>query len=383
MLKYHKILSEVIRPKTLSNPKISASNKKTIHVILEDFSHQMADLLSIEDYQESSFIIISALDKIAYLQHSYNIKDKGFDKLRLDFLSGLGIILNQNLAPKFRSEIDKLLLSNVKKSYYLPAKNNLICLMDDHNVFSESDKTKLLEELISKKTEDADQQNIIITMIQVAVPFPNLVNRLLDNIGQDKIFLALSDLVKQRKFALVEFITEHEEVKYMLHKTAISCMILHQKEEYKALTEMLQSMTTNNTPILVMKDIVEHLSYDYLRQESQGLHAWIEELPFGMRCSVYAKARHFEELVAALKENGEVEWLKVYDTLLIEQGYRDLVLELYKHCSTVYLENHMGAKAVEYMSRINHRLISISEHNMLTQIQESLYERFSQRMNTQ
>ena len=255
MLKYHKILSEVIRPKTLSNPKISASNKKTIHVILEDFSHQMADLLSIEDYQESSFIIISALDKIAYLQHSYNIKDKGFDKLRLDFLSGLGIILNQNLAPKFRSEIDKLLLSNVKKSYYLPAKNNLICLMDDHNVFSESDKTELLEELISKKTEDADQQNIIITMIQVAVPFPNLVNRLLDNIGQDKIFLALSDLVKQRKFALVEFITEHEEVKYMLHKTAISCMILHQKEEYKALTEMLQSMTTNNTPILVMKDI--------------------------------------------------------------------------------------------------------------------------------
>ncbi len=382
MMKYHKILSEVIRPKTLSNPKISASTKRTINVILEDFSHQMSDLLSIEDYQESSFIIINSLDKIAYLQNSYEIKDKSVDKLRMDFLDGLEIILKQNLAPKFRSEIDNLLLTNVRKSYYLPTKKNLIRLMDEHNVFSEADKTELLEELINKMTKESDQQNIIITMIQLASPFPNLANKLLDNIGQDKIFLALSDLVKQRKFELVEFMIEHKEVKYMLHKTAISCMILHQKGDYKALTQELRCITTSNTPILVIKDVVEHLCYDYLRQEIHDLHSWIEELPFGMRCSLYAKARYFEKLVAALKKNGEVEWLKVYDTLLIEQGHRDLVQELYLHCSSTYLEDHMGAKAAEYMSRINHRLVSISEHKMLTQIQESLYERFSQRMNT-
>jgi len=145
----------------------------------------MADLLSIEDYQEAFYIIKNSLDKIAYLQHRYLMRDKSIEKFRLEFLHGLKIILDQNLAPTFRSTIEALLLENVKKSYFYPERENLVCILDDYAVLTESDKKTLLAELIAKKDSYPDQHALIMTLIQLSVPLGELANILTSEIDPE------------------------------------------------------------------------------------------------------------------------------------------------------------------------------------------------------
>ena len=118
-IKYQRILGEIIKPKTFAHPKIGPTARKTISIVLTDFKLQMSDLLSTEDYKEAYYIITASLDKIAYLQQKYALKDKSVEECRVTMLDGLEVILNQNLAPKFRHEIEKSLLEVIRTSYYL------------------------------------------------------------------------------------------------------------------------------------------------------------------------------------------------------------------------------------------------------------------------
>jgi len=376
-LKYNRILSELIRPKTLAYPKLTGTAKKSTLIILEDFTYQMADLLSIGDYKEAFYILKNALDKIAYLQNSYGIKDKTLDKQRISFLDGLAIILKQDLAPEFRAKMEEQLRSLTKRSYYYPSAYNLISLLDEHNMLTISDKKELIDDLIQKNEEDS--KAITMTLVQLAVPVATLANKVLQQIKHKLIFKSLSELIHKRKFDLAEFFLENEAVKYDLHKPILHCMLLNQKGEYKLLTSKLTALNSENTPILILKDLIDYLSPSYLRREYQHLSQWLSELPFSLRSKLYAKAEDYDTLADTLKAQKEIEWVKVYDKLLIEKGERLKVKEIYLHCAEHYLQNHMGSKAVEYISLINHRLTAISEKDILREIQEKLFDKFSHR----
>jgi len=156
-------------------------------------------------------------------------------------------------------------------------------------------------------------------------------------------------------------------------------MLYHERENYTKLSKNLIKLTATSTSILNLKDVIEHLSPSYLRQEFDAISDWIGGLPFGLKSLLYSRAGKIDLLLESLEEQKELEWLKVYDKALIEQGKRNEVKNLYLNYAIDHLENHVGRKAHEYVSRINHRLISLSENKMLTEIQEKLYDRFADR----
>ncbi len=375
--KYRKILGEIVRPRTIAHDKLSQTTKKTIHNVLKDFTFQMSDLLSIEDYKEAFYIIRNSLDKIAYIQNRYQVMDKTLEKCRLEFIHGLKIILDQNLAPLFRSHIEALLLENIKKSYFIPKKENLIAVLDDYNVLTESDKSELLETLVLKFKDESEGQDMAMTLIQLAVPIATLANDLIYKIDHLVIFQGLSEFIKQRKFKIVEFFIQNKQVQFNLHPLALECLLYNEKEEYSLLTSTLNKLTTSNTPILVLKQVVEELSPLYLKQSFTEIKNLLGQLPFGLRCTCYFKAEKYDELISELKNQRDLEWIKVYDDQLIKQGKAQEIQQLYLDLSVEHLETHIGNKAHEFVGKIQQRLRALSQFKMLTEIQKELFTLFA------
>lgn len=85
------------------------------------------------------------------------------------------------------------------------------------------------------------------------------------------------------------------------------------------------------------------------------------------------------ELVRILKEENDFQWLKVYDTVLIDAGHQEQVKELYLTISHNYLNEHLGSQAKEYLVKLEKRLNGISQTDMLFDIKEKLLDTFGHR----
>ena len=77
-----------------------------------------------------------------------------------------------------------------------------------------------------------------------------------------------------------------------------------------------------------------------------------------MQCNLYAKANSGQLLLKALDDKNDVEWIRVYDEKLLELNMEAELESLYQKVIIDYLDNHVGEKAIEYMSRVIHRLQS-------------------------
>lgn len=381
--KYLRILNQVIKPRTLAHDKIGPTLKKTIKFIFQDFLYQLDDLLSTEDYKEAFYIVKNSLDKIAYLQNKYLIQDKAIEKYRLEFLSSLQVILDQNLAPKFRKEAEQLLIENIKKSYFLPKQENLIVLLDDCSILTETDKKTIVGDLLKKIDMKYDNLNVIKTMLQIAVPVPQVAKTLTTQIPHDKIFKCLVDMILERKHKVVEFYISHKSSDYSLYSEVLSCMALHEREEYQKLVTTLNTIDTDRTPILILREMIQQLSVQFLQLEFSNIKKWIEKLPFNLRCEILFKSEKYDLLIAQLKEKQDLDWLKVYDEKIIDAGYRDKIEELYTDLAMNYLEVHIGENANIYILEILHRLKVISEKEMLENLQTMLFEKYSHRKSLQ
>jgi len=377
--KYLNILNQVIKPRTLANDKVGPTLKKTIKIIFQDFLYQTDDLLSTENYTETFYIVKNSLDKIAYLQNKYLIQDKAIEKFRLEFLNNLEVILEQNLAPTFRKKVESLLLENIRKSYFLPKQKNLIVLLDDHSVLTESDKRMVITDLLQKVNNRFNNLEVINTMLQIAVPIGAVAKILIKEIPHDKIFHCLVEMISNRKYDIVNFYISNENLGYSLYSEVLNAMILHEKEEYPELTLSLRRIDPESTPNVILKELIRVLSLHYLNAEFSNLKNWIERLPFGQKCELLNRAEKFDVLLELLRDKQDIDWLKVYDQKLIDLGYEQKVENLYSDLALNHLNEHLGETANNFILKILNRLKVISQKDMLENIQNKLYEQYSHR----
>jgi len=339
----------------------------------------MSDLLSTEDYKEAYYIIKSSLDKIAYLQQKYKLKDKSVEDCRVTMLDGLDVILSQNLAPKFRLEVEKSLLDVIGTSYYIPKQKNIISLLNDLNVLTEKDKVDIINDLKLKKDLVDDKSNLSMTIIQLAYPFVPIAKDVLLDMNQEVVYKGLANLIQNRKFRYVDFFLNNEDIAFSLNKEILLCHYHLNKENYSELSQYLMKLNTKEIPVMVLKELIHCLTPNYLRQEFDTIKNWVDSLAFGFKTKLYAAAEAYPDLIVHLKENNDFEWLKVYDLMLIKEGYKDDVKDLYTSVSNQYLESHMGKKANEYVRKLETRLKTIKQEFMLLDIKEELFENFSHR----
>ena len=378
-LKYHRILGEIIKPKTFAHPKIGPTARKTISIVLTDFKLQMSDLLSTEDYKEAYYIIKSSLDKIAYLQNKYALKDKSVEECRTSMLDGLAIILKQNLAPKFRLEVEKNLLDIVSTSYYIPKEKNVITLLNDLDILTEKDKINIINDLNAKREQVDDQTNISMTVIQLTYPFVPLAKDVLVEMKQELVYEGLSSLIKKRKFRYVDFFLTNKHIEFNFNREILQCHYHLNKENYEELSQYLIKLDTKHIPVMVLKELIHSLHTTYLKSGFKVIKSWVDTLPFGFKARIYDEAEAYEELIGILKEHNDFEWLKVYDSKLIKLGFKQDVQDLYMSVSNNYFESHMGTKANEFVRKLEQRLKTINQDLMIIEIKEKLFENFSHR----
>lgn len=378
-IKYQKVLGEIIKPKTFAHPKIGPTARKTIVIVLTDFSAQMADLLASGDYREAFFIIKHSLDKVSYLQNKYLLKDKKVELCRTQFHEGLKIILSQNLAPTFRAEIESAMVEIVNTSYYLPKKDDVIIILDDQNVLTEKDKISLIDKLNEKRKHIDDKEDINRTILQLAYPFEKLATIVINKIEHQAVFKGLKQLLEDRKFEIVSFYLDTPAIDFDYNNNVLKCLYYLNKEAYSELSKQLKLTNKENTPLLLIGDLVKSLTPKYLKKELKKIKVWVNTLPCGLKCIIAEKAEDYQELIEIIDAQNDIEWLKVYDLTLIKNGFQEEVKTMYINISNDYLENHIGHKAQEYIGKIETRLKVIGEGKMLWEVKEALHSKFSDR----
>ncbi len=377
--KYKRILGEIIKPKSSSNNKIGQTNRKIIGLILTDFTNQMADLLSKENYTEAFYIIKNSLDKIAYAQTQFDLNGKTIEEARLAFISGLEVILRQEIAPAFRATVEGDLLELVFKSYYLPKEKNIISSMNDSNVFTSKDKKKLITSLLDKRDKIEDPTHLVTILLSLAHPFENLIKLVQKEFKALTIYQALVRLINKGKLDIPEYILERESLELDYNKEVIQLLLLDKKKDFKTLTKKLPSITSDTFTPLVIQQIVDGLSEEYLSIEIEKLQLWIAQLSIGHQCKLYAKGKFYNKLVNVLKTQNDIEWLKAYDRFLLDRGKEKEVKELCLHIVQSFMENHLGKQARVFLDKFDARLIMLGEQTMLFEIKEILMENFGHR----
>ena len=378
-LKYKRILDEIIKPKTINNQKISPSLSKIISFVLNDFTSQMHDCLSTENYMEVFYITSSCLEKIAYLQNKFNLRIKSIESSRIEFLKGVDILVKQDLAPKFRNEMESYFKELILRSYYIPEPTNLISILDNNQVLVEDEKSQIITNLIDKNSMSSHELDILKTCIQLATPFPELANKLLHHYSHAKIFECLKDIIEERDFYITEFIISNNKVNFDYNIDLLLTLEKIAKDDHLMITEKLVKLEIDSVSPIELKFIVEKLSNSYLRKEFKKIKSWVDHLPFGMKSSIYFKSQNFVKLVKLLSVKNDFEWLKVYDIQLIEASYQDEVEQLYFDKLYSYLNNHIGSNSRIYLEKVAKRLTQIGQLSMQKRIFKKLSTHFEHR----
>lgn len=378
--KYKRILDEIIKPKNANNQKIGPTLKKTIVIVFKDLALQMNDCLSTDNFTEAYSLVKESLEKIEYLQHRYIVKDQSIAKCRMNFLEGLDMILDEELAPAFRKKIESELKEITQKSYFFPQKDNLLELLNNKNILVEEDKQNAISLLVQKRKDAPDINNLIQTCIQLSHPFIDLAQNVTQTFANDQIFKALKGLIKEGKFKYVDFYLDNNELKFNFDKTILNILKLIEKKEFKLLSKELKKLTLDNTAILQIRSIVDELSDAYLKKEFASIKDWIDNLPFGMQSGMYYKAQNGAQLCSLLENKNDIEWLKVYDNGLIKMGFEKEVFRLYQALCSNYIANHLGLKAKNYLDKVQLHLIKHGRHEFSEKLRNHISREFKHRI---
>jgi len=378
-LKYRRMLTELIKPKSSTNNKISASIKKTIHFILDDFVLQMKDCLSTENYTEAFYIAKESLDKIIYLMNRYEIKDQSLERNRLHFSGGLEVILSQDLAPTFRKKAEEDLLQFIKKSYFIPGKKNTILILNGLNAFNTKDKESIINDLYKKSSLGLQEQNILRTSILLSQGQLALAKDVLKKYDHDKIFNALRLLITDNFIDIVDYYVDEDKIGFKYQTTALKCYrYIHTKDD-DALAKEITQLSVSNTNYATFDDILNSLTDAFLRKEFSAIKEWIDGLKFAQATKIYAKAQRYKDLLSLIKEKGDIQWLKVYDELLIDEGLEREVKGLYLSIIDDYFDNHLGNRATEFLDKTKRHLYKISQEGIINDITMHLSKKYAHR----
>jgi len=381
-VKYKKILEEIIRPKTARNNKIGPTAKRTITIILEDLVLQMNDCLSTESYTEAYFLIKEALEKIAYIQNRFSVKDIAIEKCRIQFLGGIDIIIKKDLAPAFRNRLEKELTELINKSYYYPKSSNLISVLNAYNVFIESDKVQIIEDLEKKMSHD-NYLSTIKTIIELSHPFVDIAQKVLLTFEHKKIYEAINELIRDGKFQFVEFFIDNKDVQFKYNKNIILAKLANAKEDHVALTKCLNDIDLETCDIFLLGNLLDELKANYLKKEMKNIKSWIKALPDHKAAQLLARGLNFKGIIKLIKEKNDFEWMKLYDNFLIENGFQKQVNEMYLSLATNYIESHIGMRAQDFLTKLKLHLINNEQIELLDTIRKEIKKEFKHRTSTQ
>jgi len=380
--KYYGILSQIIKPHTLAHPKLSLKEKKIINVILQDLTYQMGDLLSTQNFRESYYVIKNCLDKIAYLQYKYIWQSKAIESYRVTFVNGLELLIKSEIAPGLRAEIEQDMHALVLKSYFFPSTPDIWYCLHQSDSWSSDQSEELVNNLIQKYQHQKENPELVFLILLLSYQPTENYEKILFELDYTEVFKGLILLIEKNHLNEARYIISSHGVGYNYNSKILECIILHKQAQYGKLDKAILALNEEHYDMIGLELLLTNLSDDYLSSSISKLQTWIKTLSFKNQCNIYAKAQSNNLLLKALEQKNDIEWIKVYDKLLLERNLAPELEVLYRKTIIDYLDNHIGEKAIQFMSKVNHRLSTINQHPMLQRIQKVLYDRYAYRDST-
>lgn len=379
-LKYKRILDELIKPKTLQNSKLGVALVKTVSIIFKDFVDQMHDCLSTENYTEAYYLISNCLSKISYIQNQFNTKNKSIESSRLEFLKGIKVVLEQDLAPGFRMELETSLKEIASSSYYVPGEHNLIDTLDQSNVLTETEKSEFIDALEFKLKSSDEWFPILKTIVKLSFPSEEKARAIMIKYNHDKLYQILKYLIYEGHISVVEFYLDPLVANFQLNRNILKTRIAIIKNDSSAVAKCINDIDLSSVQAFELNELINDIPQAYLSKEFNNLRNWINSLSISFKTKVLAKAEIYDELVKVIKSENDIDLLIGFDEQLLEHGYKKEVEELYYNISDSYLEEHIGTKAFQFMQKMTSRLILLSQHKMNSNITNKLSDKFGHRI---
>ena len=251
--------------------------------------------------------------------------------------------------------------------------------MNEEEVLTSKDKKKLILSLLEKKSRMENQVHLVSILLSLAHPFEKLVETVQKDFKPITINQALLHLIAKGQLNIVEFILHSDSIDFNYNREVLEILILDKKKKYKELTLLLPTLNKTDYSPLVIQQIVDGLSEDYLQLEIDKLYKWVNQLNTGAKCKLFAKGQAYSELIEVLRNQNDIEWLKAYDKFLLEKGKDTEVKQLYLDIVQSFMENHIGKQARIFLDKFEDRLKLIGQHNMLFEIKEILMENYGHR----
>ncbi|MBT8189687.1 MAG: hypothetical protein KJO29_04615, partial [Bacteroidia bacterium] len=378
-LKYKRLLDELIKPKNSKNQKISVSLAKTLSIIFKDFVQQMEDCLSTEDYIESFHLAYHSLIKIFYLQNRFMLKNKAIENCRIQFLYGLSTILEQDLAPVFRQKAEQKLKESILVSYYIPREFNLVTILDDHNCLTESDKSEVLESLSKKYEASEEKVSILASMLHLAYPIDSLAIDILRKYNHQNVYRCLKLMIENRMDEHVEFYLENEKLEFNYNTTILKALLFNERGQFSELAVTLNHLDIIDVPIIELRELLDKITNAFYRKEFKNIKKFADSLQFGMQSKIYAASGNYNGLINLLREENDLDWVFVFDRLLINEGYKTELRDLFYIITERFIQQHLGMKSRHFIEKLNQRLVRLSQPAIRDYIHEKLYRQFSHR----
>ncbi|NNE26526.1 MAG: hypothetical protein HKN09_06760 [Saprospiraceae bacterium] len=298
---------------------------------------------------------------------------------RIEFLKGIDLILSRDLAPMFRADAEAALKSLALKSYYIPQEINLISVLDVNNCLTLSDKSQLIETLIPKYKQDETDTHILETLLMLAHPVKEDALNILNNFNHERIYICLKSLISKSKKELVQFYIDPKTIGFDMNLKVLRLLLAANDQDYDRTTKIINSIKHLEVPILELKSVLSDINDTYFIRYFKTIEKWINKQQFDIRSTLHARAQQYEKLVEILEEQNDIEWVQIYDELLLEQGYKNEIGHLYFTIAESFISQHIGRKAGAFLEKMNSRLIHLQQHRILDSIQEKLYQKFSHR----
>lgn len=348
-VKYHSILNSLIKPISTEKLKSNTADLRLALKVIDEFDAQIEDCLSINLYNDALTIIEATLPKLHYLYRKYSFKPQITIDWIVRFHEYISFLYKENLAPKFKTQLDEIIFDLSTKSYFtqIEEAKSLYFILDKNK--RKKVKTKLLEYYNQKHQAQHIPENEVATnsIFIISNDFDKI------NSNEDVIKRTADYLIKHgynaSAVSFIQYFLETQGRNRKLEKVLI--------EAYENLGEI------ENLIKLSIEIYVKYNDVNYYRLLKEKFQDWtkisnriiqkIQELQpsTSFAASFYFNEQMENQLLETLEKELDLNHIMKYDSFLYKSNF--VALERIYHKATAkYLDTHLGNVANHFIEEI-------------------------------
>ncbi len=377
-IKYRSLLDSLIKPVATERLKSNTSDLRLAMKVVDEFHSQMEDSISISAFEDAFVIIRATLPKLHYLCAKYPKNQEIASKWIEKFHYNIKLLYDEKLAPSFKTKIDDFILELSQKSYFNHLPNALSLFQILENNKRTNSKKKLIEYYSTLSISDVPENSQ--TVLGAIFIINNTYDQLQVN-NDVKLksveYLLKTESVREAINYLEYFVkNEHRNRKMescllnaydrygmvaKFQKLAVDTFVMH--EDFRYYT--------------ILKEKTPDAKWPKIKKEiDKAIKTHNPERKF--LASYYQHEKMDDSLLQLLEDELDLRHIMKYDQYFYVDHYIHIE-RIYKKAITLYLDNHVGAIASNFIQEILSHLSRVRAYKLETTIKKFINSNYPHR----